>query len=64
MGSENGTDIFGLNTTTWSYTLRVIFTLCVICHTWIKVRDHSKITLSLLKLNDGLQNSLIDVRRA
>ena len=26
-----------------------------ICHTWIKERDHSKITL-LLQLNHGLQN--------
>jgi len=50
------TDIFGLNTTAWSYTLCIIFTPRVICHKWIKERDHSKITLLLLQLNGGLQN--------
>ena len=33
-----------------SYTPRVILTLRVIRHTWIKERDHSKITLLLLEL--------------
>ena len=55
------TDIFWMNTTLWSYTLRVIFTLRVIwiCHTWIKDAGHSKITL-LLQLKYGLQNSFIN----
>ena len=39
------TDIFGSNTIAGIYTLRVIFTLRVNCHTWIKERDHSIITL-------------------
>ena len=41
------TDIFGSNTIAWIYLLCVIFTLRVYCHTLIKERDHSIITLLL-----------------
>ena len=52
------TDIFWIEHDSLElHATRYFHTMCYldICHTWIKERDHSKIT-SLLQLNHGLQN--------
>ena len=51
-------DILGSNMIAWIYTLRVIFSLRIYCHTWIKERNLSLISL-LLQLHDSLQNNLL-----